>query len=99
MDAQPGDLVKVHLPPSSLYIGAVILYLFPVIGLMAGMFTGTFAHTLLGTNQTLAAIGGAVVGLMIGYSGALMVNRSPNMTQRLTPTITGIIQKGKGVKL
>ena len=38
--AKVGDLVKLHLASSSLFTGAAILYLLPVLGLLAGAFAG-----------------------------------------------------------
>jgi sigma-E factor negative regulatory protein RseC len=89
--AEPGDLVKVHLSSASLFTGAAILYLLPIIGLLLGTFSGVWASTAYGLTETFGSIGGAAAGFCIGYAAVIILDRSPNIRERIMPTITAIV--------
>ena len=84
LGAQPGDLVKVHLSSGNLYAGAAILYLIPILGLLAGAFMGAAVGPF-------GAIGGAAAGLVIGFTAVIVLDRTAVIRRRITPTITDIL--------
>ena len=95
--AEPGDLVKVHLSSANLFTGAAILYLLPVFGLLLGAFTGVWVSPMYGLTEIIGSIGGAVVGLGIGYAAVIVLDRSPRIRRRITPTITTILTRKVGL--
>ena len=97
LDAEPGDLVKVHLSSASLFTGAAILYLLPILGLLLGAFMGVWASTVYGMTELFGSIGGAAAGLSIGYAAVIVLDRSPCIRRRIMPTITAILKPKIGM--
>jgi len=91
LGAEPGDLVEVRLSSGNLFAGAAILYLLPILVLMLGAFLGTWASTLFGVTEISGSIGGAVTGLVIGYTAVIGFDRSQRIRRRIMPTITAIL--------
>ena len=65
--AEVGDLVKLRLASSSLFTGAAMLYLLPVLGILVGAFAGDWAAGSAGISGAIGAITGAFFGLATGY--------------------------------
>ena len=95
--AEPGDLVKIHLSSVNLFIGAAILYLLPVLGLLLGAFSGVWASRAFGLTEISGSIGGALAGLGIGYAAVIILDRSPSIRRRIIPTITAIVTPKAGI--
>lgn len=77
--AELGDLVEVE-PTGGLNIGtSVIVFLFPCIGLMLGYILG---QSLFSLGEG-AALGTAVLGLIVSFIPAFLLNRS--MTRQKAP--------------
>lgn len=89
--AGPGDLVQVHLASSGLFMGAAILYLLPILGLLLGAFLGNWASGVDGLSGSLGAIGGAAAGLAAGFAAVTVLGRSTIIQRRTTPTITTVL--------
>lgn len=86
--ASAGDLVNVQLANGNLSAGAAILYLLPVVALMLGAFGGTWATAAHNFSELPGALGGAVIGLTIGFLAVVALDRNANIRQRLMPRIT-----------
>ena len=97
VSAKAGDLVKVHLSSANLFTGAAILYLLPVLGLLLGAFTGIWAAAAFGLTEIFGSIGGAMIGLGIGYAAVIALDRSPSIRRRIMPTITTIVTPKVGI--
>lgn len=95
--AKAGDLVKIHLSSANLLTGAAILYLLPILGLMIGAFTGAWVSTVFGLAEIFGSIGGAITGLVVGYSAVITLDRSPSLRRRIMPTITNIVAPNVGI--
>jgi len=89
--AEPGDLVKIHLSTEDLYLGAAILYLIPIIGLLLGAFAGVWMSAVSGLAVTAGTIGGAAVGLVIGFAAVIILDRAAGIRRRIMPTITAVL--------
>lgn len=96
VSAEVGDLVKIHLSSTDLLSGAAILYLLPILGLLIGAFTGVWASTAFGFTEIFGSTGGAIIGLGIGYSAVIALDRSPSIRRRIMPTITDIVTPKSG---
>lgn len=92
--AEVGDLVKLRLASSSLFTGAAMLYLLPVLGILVGAFAGDWAAGSAGISGAIGAITGAFFGLATGYAFLFVIDRGHGLRRRWTPTITHIVQSG-----
>ena len=91
VDAEAGDLVRIHLSSGNLYLGAAILYLLPIFGILLGAFTGNWLATAYGLAETVGTVGGAAAGLAFGFAAVIILDRTAGLRRRLVPTITTIL--------
>ena len=89
--AEPGDLVKIHLSSGNLYLGAAVLYLVPILGLLLGAFAGVWAAASYGLAEIIGTIGGAAAGLGLGFAAVIVLDRTAGMRRRTMPTITRVL--------
>ena len=89
--AQTGDLVSVSLNTEILLKSAAILYLLPVVGLMAGAFTGPAAGKMLGLSEMSSAILFGFVGLCLGFIFVVLYSRKMSAKNLLAPKIDKVI--------
>ena len=89
--ARAGDMVKVHLASTNLFMGAVILYLVPVLGLLIGVFTGAWAAPFLGWQTVSGGLMGLLIGLASGFAVVIAIDRSTGIRRKMTPTITAVV--------
>lgn len=89
--ASVGDVVKVELSSRELFSGAVILYLLPVVALMAGAFAGTGAAPGLGWSELSGGLIGALIGLVLGYILVIALDHNTGVRRRLMPRITKVV--------
>ena len=97
--AKVGDLVKVELSSGNLFAGAALIYLIPVLGLLAGAFTGDFLAGWADASRLAGAILGAVSGLVLGYGTLIVMDRDQRLRRRWLPTVTQVIQSGVGLPM
>ena len=95
--AQAGDLVKLHLSSMNLLTGEAILYLLPILGLLVGAFTGAWLAKVYGLTEIFGSLGGAITGLVVGYTVVITLDRSPSLRRRIMPTITNIVAPNVGI--
>ena len=88
--AKPGDIVKVHLASSRLFLAAGMFYLLPIFTLLAGALTGSAFFDTFGTSETAAAIIGAVTGLTTGMVFVTALGRMKALSKFFEPVITSI---------
>jgi sigma-E factor negative regulatory protein RseC len=96
VNAETGDLVKIRLSSANLLTGAAILYLLPIVGILLGAFAGVLASTAFGLTEIIGSIGGAITGLIVGYTAVIALDRSPSIRRRIMPTITTIVAPNVG---
>jgi sigma-E factor negative regulatory protein RseC len=89
--AKPGDMVQVELNSKDLLKGAAVLYLLPVITLLAGALSGPAVISYLKWGQTTGGILGALLGLAIGFLLMKRIDRSRWARRKLVPSITAVI--------
>lgn len=95
--AKSGDLVRIQLSSENLYLGAAILYLLQVLGLLLGTFTGSWLSATLGIAGAVGTIGGAAVGLGLGASAVMILDRTSGIRRRIMPTITAVLTPNAGI--
>jgi positive regulator of sigma E activity len=82
----PGDRVTVSMPESSVALVALIGYLVPPLGLMAGSVAATFALGGSGFEPDTAAVLGGALGLVSGLFIARAMARI-SFGRRLLPSV------------
>lgn len=95
--AKPGDRVRIQLSSENLYLGAAILYLLPVFGLLLGAFTGGWLSPTFGLAATSGTIGGAAAGFGFGFAAVIVLDRTSVIRRRITPTITAVLSRQSGM--
>ena len=92
--AKPGDLVAIRLDTRIIFKGAVILYLVPVVGMLAGAVSGNGLSNGLGIEPTISTIIFAFVGLGFGFLIPALFSRKMSTNKKQIPVITRIIKRG-----
>ncbi|MGN1369172.1 MAG: SoxR reducing system RseC family protein [Aristaeellaceae bacterium] len=90
--ANVGDKALVELPASTVTQASVIAYGLPLAGLMIGMFAG---EQLLPLENSLGALIGAAVGLILPLTYLLLSERKRRTNPKWTPQIKRIIHLGE----
>lgn len=95
-NARPGDSVSITVSTASMMKSLALIYLFPVIGLMAGAILGANMAPDMSMSQTGGAIlfGGA--GLVVGFAAVIMISKKMASNDAYLPVITRVIKKGGG---
>jgi len=91
LGAKKGDLVELSMPEGTLLKASFLVYLLPVIALLAGAFTGKALADATGINQTFASL--AVGFLLIGIVFYILIrrHRSEEYQKRFRPRMTRIL--------
>jgi sigma-E factor negative regulatory protein RseC len=90
--AQAGDVVKISLRSATLFKGAAVLYLVPVLALLLGGLAGTWAASLLGWSEVAGAIPGSGLGLGLAVVLIIFFDRSRWARSNLVPVITEVLE-------
>jgi positive regulator of sigma E activity len=88
--AMVGDRVTLTIESGVILSRMALLYLVPVVGMLAGAFTGTVMSPENDGNG-LYAIVFALVGFALGLALSVFVSRSWSNLRPVTPVITRII--------
>jgi sigma-E factor negative regulatory protein RseC len=94
-NAKAGDLVTVSLDSRMVLKNAAVLYLLPIVSLVVSAMVGAGLSGDWGVSETMAGIGFGLAGLCIGFITAVFISKRMSVDDRLTPTISRIIQRGK----
>lgn len=92
--AGSGDVVKITISQAELFKGAALMYLLPIVTLIAGAVGGLW---LAGGSEwgNAASVLGGLAGLGIGFWAVARLGRSPRLSRRMMPTITEIITRSE----
>jgi len=92
--ARVGDLVAINLKSGAVIQSAVIFYIIPIIGLIAGAAIGTSSNLGLPIGESLPAILFGFVGLGLGFAVTALLTRWLSARREFTPVITRVIKAG-----
>ena len=90
--AGQGDLVSIFLKESALWTGAVILYIIPILWLMAGAFIGASFGRDWDMGETGAAILMGLLGLALGFIMAKVISKSSSFGHKMVPRIVRVVE-------
>jgi sigma-E factor negative regulatory protein RseC len=90
--AQTGQKVRVAVPTASFLKGTFFLYLFPLIGLFAGMTAGVFFSKLYfkGSEELFAALG-SLLGLFLFFLLQRLINKRFEQDRRYLPVVVEVL--------
>lgn len=91
-DASLGDLVTIELNSKTVIKSAFVLYLVPVIGLLAGAITGNILSESLAIDHPGLTIILAFAGLATGLTITAIYSRWISSLGNLTPVVTRIVR-------
>jgi positive regulator of sigma E activity/YHS domain-containing protein len=92
--AKVGDLVSVSLKTQTVIKSAMIVYVIPVAGLIAGALAGAPLSKRWAIDATTGSMLLAFMGLFLGFVAIAVISRWMSARSEFTPVITGIIRTG-----
>ncbi len=90
--AHPGDLVRVHIAPASLFKGAAVMYLLPILAMLSGALLAGWAGAIGGIHIDYSALVGGALGLAAGFALVRGLDRNSRLSRRWTPEIVEIVR-------
>jgi sigma-E factor negative regulatory protein RseC len=95
--AQVGDEVTFDIAERAVVLSAAVVYLLPVMLLIAGIVVGTSAGEMLGINGDLPLMAGGGAGLLTSALIAWAVSKVMKTKKVAAPRLVDITQKGKTI--
>lgn len=89
--ATDGDLVIVTMKSETVFKGAAVAYIIPVVGLMVGAFFGAAVHATLRINETTGAMLMGFLGLGCGFVLSTFISKGLEAKKKFIPVITRVV--------
>ena len=89
--AKPGDLVEIQMDNQAIWQGAMILYGFPLMGLIVGAIVGASVDVKWFASESTPSVLAGLAGLILGLALAVVLGNSRFVKQHLVPTITKVV--------
>ncbi|MFP4474443.1 MAG: SoxR reducing system RseC family protein [Desulfatibacillaceae bacterium] len=96
LDARPGDLVCVSVLDSSFLYASFLVYMVPILGLIAGAVIGENHGAALGMSNNAASAILGLVGLAVTFALVRLVANRLALNVRFQPRMDSIKQRGAG---
>ena len=90
LNGKPGDIVELELPASQFLEASVIVYLFPLLGLILGV--GYFVGTNFGINAQLSAAVSGILFTAIVFIIIRIMEPHFKKSKKFSPVIVNIIK-------
>ncbi len=92
-----GQRVKINLEPKNLIKASVIIFVFPILGLLLGALAGSFYAKVAGYGDysDLYAVIGGFAGIGISVLGLRSYNKTLEKTDQYYPAVVEIISQKK----
>lgn len=94
LSARPGDMIEFTVDERGVVLSALIVYLVPILMLLAGIVAGNRLHGSLGLDGDAAAALGGIAGVGVSLLMIKCVNPLVKNKVLFTPRMTRIITKG-----
>ncbi|MFP3911084.1 MAG: SoxR reducing system RseC family protein [Desulfobacteraceae bacterium] len=91
LGAQNGDRVEVSIPTGSFLKLTLLVYLFPIVALIAGAYAGEQWAGFVGMNPTVASIIGGGLSTAIAFIALRALDRRFRMRGQTGPRMTRIL--------
>lgn len=92
-----GERVKINLEPKSLVKASIIIFVFPILGLLLGALAGSFYARAAGygADSDLYAVIGGFAGMGISVLGLRFYNKKLEKADKYYPSVVEIISQKK----
>ncbi len=91
LKARPGDHVEFDLPGHTELSLSVLIWIVPLLGLIAGAVLGAYTHQLLSMDRDSATLLGLVAGAAAAFAVVMRIDRKAAGDERLTPVILKVL--------
>ena len=91
LGARPGELVDFDLPNGQELRVSLLVWIVPLIGMLAGVAVGALLSEPLPISQDAAAVIGAGLGLLAAFGVLKIIDRRSETDERLTLTVTRVV--------
>lgn len=89
--ARKGDEVELYLSTKTKLKGLFILYMFPVLGLLIGAFSGNSLSAVFGLNKDLGMVLFTLSGLILAFLLAKLLTARMEANRELTPIVSRVV--------
>ncbi len=88
-----GQRVKINLEPKHLVMASIIIFALPLLGLLLGVFSGTFMAKMNGYNDylDLYSIVGGFLGMGTVMIGLRVYNKKLEKSNKYYPTVVELL--------
>ncbi len=90
LKAEVGDPVTFRIEEKSVIYSSVLLYLFPVIMLIAGLIIGSSYHKVLDLDKDISSLSGGIIALVLSFLLIKFVSDRLKNKKTFLPVLTGI---------
>ncbi|MCU0660927.1 MAG: SoxR reducing system RseC family protein [Myxococcota bacterium] len=94
VQAQIGDSVRISLAESSVVTAAAVLYVLPVLGLVAFAFAARSQAAAFGLTSDATTALGAGIGLAVGLLSTWLVSGKLSRSPRFIPKLVEVVSQG-----
>ena len=91
LNAKEGDRVEVSVPEGTFVKLSLMVYIFPVISLMAGAVLGNFLSTILDTDPSATAAIAAALFLAVSFLFLKVLENKKGTGEKYSPRMTRIV--------
>jgi sigma-E factor negative regulatory protein RseC len=95
--AQSGDEVEIYLNTRTKLKGLFMVYIFPVLGLLAGAVIGNSLSPQLGLNRDVGTVLLSFSGLALAFLLARILGTRMEANQELTPIVSRILRRASAL--
>jgi sigma-E factor negative regulatory protein RseC len=94
LSAKPGDIIEFIIDERGVVLSSLIVYLWPILMLIAGMIAGTRYHAGMGVDSDAAAAIGGIIGVAVSLVLIQCINPFIKNRVMFTPRMIRILTRG-----
>lgn len=95
LNAKEGDHIELSVPEGAFLKLSLLVYILPIIALMAGAFLGDYLSSIWGTSPSGTAVISSVLFLCLSFLGLKIFEIKKKSGDRYYPRMTRIVFSGK----
>jgi sigma-E factor negative regulatory protein RseC len=91
LQAKTGDHVEIKMPTGSFLKLSLLVYILPIVSLIAGAYFGTEISAYLHFDSAPVSIAGGAMAMIVAFTVLRMIDRSAQSTEKYQPRMTRIL--------
>ncbi len=99
LGARPGEMVDFDLPDGQELRVSLLVWIVPLVGMLAGVAAGALLAERLPVSQDAAAVLGATLGLLAAFGVLRIIDRRAETDERLTLKVTRVVSTNESCEL